>query len=88
MIHNYIDDTQHYAVGNNGAGAVLLQVQDAHGVQARIALTPEEANQASIMLRQQAGIVYAGSFRPPRMLEEYADWANAGAAYSDAEGGL
>ncbi len=83
MIHNYIDDTgADYAVGDNGEGAVLLQVQDAHGVQARIVLTPKQARDAGCLLLE-----FAREQRRLRRQEE-TDFANAGAAYSDAEGGL
>jgi hypothetical protein len=86
MIHNYIGDTgAHYAVGNNGAGAVILQVQDVRGMRAQIALTPELARHLAGCLWTYAGtIVYQQRY--PR--QEEADFANAGAAYTDAEGGL
>ena len=49
MIHQHIENLgfpdAHYAVGHNGLGSVLLQVQDHHGAQARIALTTQEARE-------------------------------------------
>ena len=83
MIHNYIGDTgAHYAVGHNGAGAVLLQVQDKHGEQARIALTPKQARDAGCLL-----LDFAREQRRQARQEE-ADFANAGEAYTYTEGGL
>jgi hypothetical protein len=49
MIHINVENhgfpDAHYAVGHNGLGSVLLQVQDHHGSQARIALTAQEARE-------------------------------------------
>ena len=47
MRHNYVSDDfdgAHWAVGqSSGQGLILVQVQDADGVQARVAISQEHA---------------------------------------------
>jgi hypothetical protein len=57
MIHHRTNDSlsgEHYAVGENGEGLVLLQVQDSDGRQSRARLTPEQARYCAKLLEEAA----------------------------------
>lgn len=60
MRHWYFDDSlsgEHYAVGHNGTGLVLLQTQDSSGHpcgQGRTRMTPEQARHCAKLLEEAA----------------------------------
>ena len=43
-----------YAVGHNGLGGVLVQMGDLDGTRARVALTPEQAEEMAAALARAA----------------------------------
>ena len=101
MRHFYVDETmsgEHYAVGHNGLGLVLLQTQDNSkypGGQGRCRLKPEQARHCAKLLEEAALEAEriaieekhrAAAARGPK--QEEVDDANAGYSYSDADPGL
>ena len=54
MIHHFVSlvqgSSEHWAVNDNGQGAVLVQLGDLWGEQIRITLTPKQAEEMAVTL--------------------------------------
>lgn len=55
MLHNHYNNSdEHWAASTNGAGHVLVQVQDVEAIQSRIRMLPEQAIEFATEILLQA----------------------------------